>query len=416
MSIYFKANEQDVSSIVNYIPQASALLQRTSKSGAWLNSIGKSAYMMNSDFQERVNITASDDLLSVASQQDYVAAGGYNGLGAVTVAAATGIVTTTAANTTLLNLLAIGDTLVVGGNHFKVLTAATDIAGTAMTVSPFLSTAGVISGVVYGLKMKRRDGGSRNTVFVMFQPPLGIFQHNEPMGTGDYRFSLNPNSNYKKACVESPRLGLVPGVDFDFTVQDVKFYFATVKTEIPQSITNLALVEMLVQTKPATATQTYEFTVPSSMLSLCFFVQSGDAGSNTQSSPTLFKCKNGSQNLLESLQITYANMTKPSTRWTSSYADGINKFQQRYIDDLTECRLIESDGGAESLGEWIQRGPYYFYSFNRDREDKSTQVQLSMQFTNLEANAQMFLVSMYSRVTEITVDQGIIQSVRSLNR
>jgi hypothetical protein len=124
----------------------------------------------------------------------------------------------------------------------------------------------------------------------------------------------------------------------------------------------------------------------------------------------------GSQNTLESLQITYANMTKPSTRWDSEFKDDINKFQQRYIDDLTECRLIESDGGAESFGEWLQRGPYYFYSFNRDREDKSTQVQLSASFTDMEADAQMFLVAMYSRVTEISVDDGTVQSVRSLNR
>jgi len=67
---YFKAGGQDVSSIVNYIPQAAALLHRTSKSRSWLNSIGKSAYMMNADFQERVAVTASDDLLNVSSQQE----------------------------------------------------------------------------------------------------------------------------------------------------------------------------------------------------------------------------------------------------------------------------------------------------------------------------------------------------------
>ena len=109
-------------------------------------------------------------------------------------------------------------------------------------------------------------------------------------------------------------------------------------------------------------------------------------------------------------------MTKPSTRWDSEFKDNVNRFQQRYIDDLTECRLIESDGGAESFGEWLQRGPYYFYSFNRDREDKSTQVQLSAQFTSIEADSQLFLVAMYSRVTEISVDDGQVQSVRSLDR
>jgi len=409
---YFKAGGQDVSSIVNYIPQASALLNRTSRSRAWLNSIGKSAYMLNADFQERVNITASDDLLNVSSQQEYVAAGGYDGVGTVTISQVTGAVLGV---NTLLNLLAIGDILVVGGVHFKVTTAATNATGTNMRVSAVFVTSGDITGIVYGLKMKRRDGGSRNIINVKFQPPIGIFQHHEPMGAGQYSLSLNPNSNYKKACVESSRT-LVPGTNFDITVQDVKLYLATVKTDIPKSITNLALVEMFVQSKTATATQTYEFTVPSSTLSLCFFVQSGDAGSNTRSPPTTFKCKDGSQNNLESLQITYANVTKPSTRWDSRFEDGVNKFQQRYVDDLIENRLIESEGGAESFGEWLQRGPYYFYSFNRDREDKSTQVQLSVNFTTLEANAQMFLISMYSRVTEISTDQGIVQGVRSLNR
>ena len=339
----------------------------------------------------------------------------------MSIAANTGIVTSVAGvNVARLASLAVGDKLVVGG---LPLTVSTPGGTGAMAVTPLMAaTAGPITGTVYGLKMKRRDGGSRNHVHVLFQPPIGIFQHHEPMGAGDYRFSLNPNSNFKKACVESNRGALIPGTNFDLTVQDVKLYIATVKTNIPKSVTNLALVEMLVQTKPANANRTYEFTVPSSTLSLCFFVQSGDAGTNTQSPPTTFKCKNGSQNNLESLQITYANMTKPSTRWDSKFEDGagvndnINKFQQRYIDDLTECRLMESDGGAESFGEWLQRGPYYFYSFNRDREDKSTQVQLSAQFTTMEADAQLFLVAMFSRVTEISVDDGMVQSVRSLDR
>ena len=400
---------------MNYIPQASALLHRTSKSCAWLNSIGKSSYMLNADFQERVAVTASDDLLNVSSQQEYVAVGGDDGAGTVSVAANTGIVTSTGGvNAPLLASLVAGDKLVVGGLPLTVLTPG---PSATMTVTPVMAVAaGPITGTVYGLKMKRRDGGSRNQVHVLFQPPIGIFQHHEPMGAGDYRFSLNPNSNFKKACVEHPAGPLVPGTNFNLEVQDVKLYIATVKTNIPKSVTNLALVEMLVQTKPASASRTYEFTVPSSTLSLCFFVQSGDAGSNTQSPPTTFKCKDSSQNNLKSLQITYANMTKPSTRWDSEFKDGTNKFQQRYIDDLTECRLIESDGGAESFGEWLQRGPYYFYSFNRDREDISTQVQLSAQFTTIEADSQMFLVAMYSRVTEISVDDGQVQSVRSLNR
>lgn len=412
---YFKAGGADVSSIVSYLPQASSLLQRTSKAGSWLNSIGKSGYMLNADFQDRVNITASDDLLNVSSQQEYVAVGGYNGAGTVSIAQAGGVVTGAG---TLLTLLAVGDILVVGGVHFKVLIVADNDAGlTTMTVSATFATSGAISGIAYGLRMKRRDGGSRNVQFIMYQPPIGIFQHSEPMGSGEYRISLNPNANYKKACVESTRtvLGLNPGVDFDITIQDVKFYYATQKTSIPQPITNLALIEMLVQSKQASADQTYEFMVPSSTINLCLFVQSGDAGSNTRSPASQFKCKDGSHNLITALQVTYANTTKPATRWASKFDATTNNLQQRYIDDMIETRLIESDGGAETFSEWLQRGPYYFYSFNRDRDDRSTQVQVSIQFTALEPNALLFVVAMYSRVTEITTSEGRIVNVRSLN-
>lgn len=411
---YFKMGGQDVSSIVSFIPQAAALLQRTSKSGAWLNSIGKSCYMNNADFQERVAITASDDLLNVSSQQEYAACGGQDGVGVVSFTSVDGIVNFgVGSDPAVLASLAVGDRLVIGGLPFTITVAG----GTGvMRVNPTFATGGVVAGVVYGLRMRRRDGGSRNLINVEFQLPIGIFQHNEPLGSGEYRFSLNPNADYKKACVESSRIvGLTPGVDYDFTIIDMKLYVATVKSSIPKAITNLVLVEMQVQSKPASKSRTYEFTVPSSTLSLAIFVQAGVAGSDTRSSPSQFKCLDGSQNLLKSLQITYANMTKPSTRWDSEFGPGVNRFQQRYLDDLIETRLIESDGGAETFGEWLQRGPYYFYGFNRDRDDKSTQVQISTEFSFLEPDAQFFLVAMYTRVTEIATDGGLIQSVRSLN-
>jgi len=94
----------------------------------------------------------------------------------------------------------------------------------------------------------------------------------------------------------------------------------------------------------------------------------------------------------------------------------VNELQQRYNDDLQETGLIANHGGAESFGEWLQRGPYFYYSFNRDREDRSTQVQVAAEFDSIETGANLMLVAFYSRVTEITVAGGAVQSVRGLNR
>ena len=72
-NVYFKGAGQDISSAVNYVAQSAALKNRLQKSGAWLQSVGKSAYMLNADFQERVAAVSSDDRLNASSQQEYAA-------------------------------------------------------------------------------------------------------------------------------------------------------------------------------------------------------------------------------------------------------------------------------------------------------------------------------------------------------
>ena len=118
---------------------------------------------------------------------------------------------------------------------------------------------------------------------------------------------------------------------------------------------------------------------------------------------------------LTSLQLTYANCTKPSTRWAGDYGSGVNQIQQRYNDSLGESGMLMSSGGSETLENYIERGAYYHYSFTRDAEDRSTQVQLSTTFSTLEAGANIFICSWYSRAIELTTTNGMIQSVRSLS-
>ena len=104
---------------------------------------------------------------------------------------------------------------------------------------------------------------------------------------------------------------------------------------------------------------------------------------------------------------------RSTTFWVQHTA---NELQQRYNDDLQETRLIENHGGAESIGEWLQRGPYFYYSFSRDREDRATQVQVAVEFESIEEGANIMLAAFYSRAVEISVANGSVQEVRSLNR
>ena len=42
-----------------------------------------------------------------------------------------------------------------------------------------------------------RSHQARNKVYALWQPPIGIFDSDEPMGAGDYRIQLNPNASYR---------------------------------------------------------------------------------------------------------------------------------------------------------------------------------------------------------------------------
>ena len=189
---------------------------------------------------------------------------------------------------------------------------------------------------------------------------------------------MNPNSNYKLTGIESSQgtfnAPIVAGTNFNLQILDVKLYVATLKVSIPQGISTLYLMESLVQSKPAgTGTGQFEFTVPSSTKALTIFVQSGKSGSNPLIPPSMFKCIADGVNLagteknLKSLQLTYANVSKPSTRWSSDFTPQIFELQQRYNDSLSESGMLFSSGGAEPIEAWLERGPYLHYSFNRPR-------------------------------------------------
>ena len=47
----------------------------------------------------------------------------------------------------------------------------------------------------------RRCG--KNNIFMNFQPSLGIFDLHQGIGSGDFKFQLNPNVNFQTSCIES---------------------------------------------------------------------------------------------------------------------------------------------------------------------------------------------------------------------
>jgi hypothetical protein len=256
--------------------------------------------------------------------------------------------------------------------------------------------------------------------YFIYQPPLGIMEHSKPMGAGSYRFQFNPASNFEKACVESDVNK--DAADYKFEVQSMELYICEEKMDISPTGTDvLHLLEHQVQSKQMSQSSSVDFTVPPSTKALTIFVQSGKTGTDTRFPPSKFTLENNLHKKLNNLQITFANTTKPPTNWISETGPNTLKLQQRYLDTQIESGQAFSSGGCETMADWLLNGPIYHYTFVRDANDRSTQVQISAHFdtaggvTPIDGTDNLFCVAHYTRSIEIAVESGYISQVTSLN-
>ena len=452
-----KAGGQDVSAINNYVAQASILKNRYGRTNAWLKSVGKSASFVEADLTQRIGMLTCDTPSDVTPRPVVlplraVVEDDIKVPATVTVTLTTGVVTglRTQFETVLAGIPLQNVKLHVGGVVLNVISVTNEQELKTDTLVPGATALEGVSDA-YFVVQKPNDADSKNKRQFIYQPPLGIFdlQSNDPqlevLGAADFRLSLNPNSNYKFACIETLRKGAAQGVPadlrpnapiqpgangyFDVIVHDIKFMMAYCSMKIETPERNLTLSELMILSKPLSgSSNTYEFSVPSSTQMIACWVQSSAQGTNCNFPPQKFKTVGNTQNLLSGFQLTYANTTKPSTKWISAFtvntsldpasgaAGNTNELIQRYHDNLAEVGLYNQTGGAESVVDFLERGLYVIYSFIRDQTDKSTQLQVSLDFSGaVEPNASVYVCAIYNRMTEIKTADGMVTSVRSLN-
>jgi hypothetical protein len=217
---------------------------------------------------------------------------------------------------------------------------------------------------------------------------------------------------------------------YSISVVDIKLYIAIAKMSIPDGPEILHLNEFQCISKPMTSSSgNFQWTVPASTKRLYMFLQDSSAGSNPIIPPSVFRVygstgtaanlplSTGEEQNLTSIQVTYANISKPQTRWDSSFTSSTNYLVQLYMQSLIENKLDDGVGGAETMNQWLQRGPLYAAGGSnatrgtcRQRcRHKSRTHPVNWQVANL------FLCAEFTRVTEVTSNNGQIVNVRSLN-
>jgi hypothetical protein len=436
---YFRLAGQDISVLSNYVAQGSILRKRIGKANAWQKSAGLSAMMLDADFAKRWSKTSYAPLLEnnkkvilpitgVEVKSDVVPTVTIENNTVVGVGTKFETILTNQGN---LNAGLVQNTnIIIRGRPYLVKTCADETNLTILN-SAEAKEAGV--GGAYFVCESPTAGDAKTTLDLIYTPPLGIFdladeKPEDEVLVGDFRISLNPNTNYVSSVIECLRLG-VPSTDanaaaspidsgyYGVAVTDIKFYAAYCLMNIDYSVPKqMSLSEMMIMSKPLTQSNTYEFSVPSSTTAIAVWFQSPQVGNNPLYPPSKFKMFEDRQNKLSGFQITYANQSMPSTKWTSSFGLNNNQLIQRYRDNMYENTLLSSEGGCESIGDFLERGLYIIYNFIKDKDDRSTQCQVSVDFSGpVETNSSIYLCAIYDRQTEITVTNGNVTSIRQLN-
>lgn len=460
-SAYFLAGGQNVSSIVNYLPQAAQVENRVNCSNAWLKSIGQSALYTNPNFSSRVSSISSSTATVVSTQSGAVSTLVSSGLDGINLdegkdqfvkpivpgTAYSAAVLTVSAGTAPVSCSIVngafdqshcGATLYRDGLPY-IISAVNAPVGGSQTIGflhPFPPIVGGAQTTLDWYVVQRnltRSTENHSYLQVLWKPTcLGIFNHPDPLGAGDYRIQLAPDANYKFNAVETTNSGF--STAYTYYVVDMKFYAAIAKMTIPDSIQTLFLNEFQCQSKTMTTNdQNLSFTVPASTTSLHVFLQSGVAGSSPNFPPSAFKAENNADLNLLRLQITYANISRPQTIWSSGWTNGNvpasaplvsqNLLTQLYYQSTLENGMDDNIGGNESINDWLARGALYSFTWSKPEGDRSTEVQLQITYnatnadglTAFPTNSKIFLVAKYSRTVEITTSQGMVSAVRSLN-
>ena len=415
-----KLSGQDVSNINNFIPQAAIVKKRLSYTRTWQASSGLSVHGYDPSFVERQKLVAYNGQDPYSLQNSI---GLSTGAGAATLAltAATGGVV--GVNTAFD--VSRPTHLIIQGIKCEVVTItnALNLVVRFVGGTSLVDVAATQAFTAYKLILNLSDGANRRTL--VFKPPLGFFDFSEPIGAGNIQITLNPNSKYNLAAVETKRAMTVGiGVDqYTLTINNIIFYAANYKAMIPDRPLMIGLEEMNIQSKQLTGnSETFQFTVKTSCTALSWFIQRTAAGTASNIPVGKFVTTNNEELGVSSYQITYASKTVPPTKITQRLSNGAtpitntreNSLVQRYYDTMTAAGLI--DVGGESLTEWVTNGQLVKVNFQRSSDFPATQVQFSIDSAGAYTNpTTLYLVEHYQTSTSIEVMDGMITSVRRLN-
>jgi hypothetical protein len=268
---------------------------------------------------------------------------------------------------------------------------------------------------------------NRNVKIMKLQwtPPLSIFRQNKALPANfKNTLELFVNTNlYKTSCVESKYSSKTDvdhgGTDYKIRLLDFVFrpYKITGGDRISDDTYYLDLDEIQCQKKPILSSSSeINLDVQPSCMGLCIAMQDISAGSNTLYSASKFKIRDNEELNLTSYHINYAGYQLPTPDPIIDYTTlNVDKISDLWYKDQIYNGAINKDS-QESLSEWIERGIYLYHPFPKSGEDRSTNVNIDLNFSALTDNvSNLLLFSFYKKVAILRIENSKLIEVRTEN-
>jgi hypothetical protein len=438
-ALEFRINDKVVSKISDFVPQIDILETRISKSKAWIDSVGASSNFLNPDIRaRRDDVTADgkegDSFFSNSSRVQM----GYDALTAITITGATSTLTFSLG--TLFNTStqwAIGDQIEIDATATSILSYRVSAvpAGTNTLILNGIVPADLAT-VVCGFRRIRvlpnpalTNAKNASSYELIWTPPLSIFKLAHALPVGKYELILSPQtaSSLPTYLVES--LSAAKNLtNFSYSIVDMYLYLNTVEGPREDNLTYFLDLDCTScqsegNLKPQFRQENFDVSPSTYALTVAF--QDIRAGTDTRFSPTKFKSyivgpsagEVGEELKMNRMYVSYAGQNLPSPDADPQFqtTTAIDYTTQRYMESQLYSNCYFSEGGAETLLEWKNRGPYYYFNWARDGSDRSTRVQVNQQFdtavsTNLD-NTRVLLFSHYKQVCAVRIAEGRVVDV-----
>ncbi len=273
-----------------------------------------------------------------------------------------------------------------------------------------------------GFRIVRRSGANQynqadprsnivNNV-VAYQPPISFFRTTSHQALfGNMEITLNPNQNWRNACVESSRsltdngyygTDVKHGTDFCFGIKSMRLYLARAKmlSSPPSSLTYHVEDVRVMNRQLSSGSNNIEFSLPTSTQRVAIWIQDSAVGTHSMLPLTRFKARQFTDGKLDTLnkfgpwshdyseklsglQVNFAGITKPITNFmrasgAGSIGDGsTNSMLQRWI--MTN-QNNHNKRRPEKYDDWLSMGPYYLFDFTRSADNLGTRLSIDINY------------------------------------